>query len=58
MPGRLQARVGKLEYVQLAAMAAALQQFGRFRPLQIILRVGDAGMNLFSPRRLTSTDHW
>jgi len=56
MPGRLQARVGKLKYVQLAAMTAAFQQFGRFHPLQIISRVDDAGMNLFSVSAQTNVN--
>ena len=48
MPDRLQARVGKFEYVRLAAMTAAFQQFGRFHPLQIISRVDDAGIDFLS----------
>jgi hypothetical protein len=48
MPDRLQARVGKFEYVRLAAMTAAFQQFGRFRSLQIISRVDDAGVDFLS----------
>jgi len=47
-PIRLQARVGKLEQMRLAAMAAAQQQFGRFRPLQIVLRVNDTAIDLFA----------
>jgi len=45
---RLQICVGKPEYVRLAAMATALQHFGRLRPLQIVLRVDDAGVDLLS----------
>lgn len=48
MPNWFQARVGKLENVRLAAMAAAQQQFGRFRPFQIISRVDDVGIDLFA----------
>ncbi len=48
MPDRLKARIGKFQYVRLAAITAALQQFGRFRPLQIISRVDDAGIDFLS----------